>query len=124
MIKMEDQFSELLAKMRLLHDDLRVIQTELCALHTLVEQRLFAKAALQPQPNDLVDAHYVAARFGCSTRSVQRGGCNTGNIPRISRDPLRFRRADVDAELKRLYEVNVLRKKETRRTLIRRRKSY
>lgn len=54
--------------------------------------------------DDLVDARYVAARFGCSVRSVQAGKCGTAALPRISKDPLRFRRADVDAELRRKIE--------------------
>lgn len=56
--------------------------------------------------NDLVGARYVATRFGCSIRSVERGACNTGNIPRISNYPLRFRRADVDRELERIIEAS------------------
>lgn len=58
------------------------------------------------RPDDLVDAHYVAARFGCSPRTVRAGGANTGGIPRVSRDPLRFRRADVDQELQRRIEAS------------------
>ncbi len=53
---------------------------------------------------DLVDARYVAARFSCSVRSVQKGACGTGAIMRVSSNPLRFRRADVHAALKRMHD--------------------
>ncbi len=48
------------------------------------------------RPDDLVSAKYVAARFGCSMRSVQASKCGTHVLTRVSRDPLRFRRGDVD----------------------------
>lgn len=52
------------------------------------------------RPDDLVDAKYVAARFGCSVRSVQARKCGTAEIARVTDDPLRFRRGDVDAALR------------------------
>lgn len=52
--------------------------------------------------DDLVGPHYVAARFGCSVSAVQHRKANTGDIPRVTDKPLRFRRADVHAHLDRL----------------------
>jgi hypothetical protein len=53
--------------------------------------------------DNLVDAHYVARRFGCSTRSVQAGLCGTGGLRRVMSKPLRFRRRDINALLQELH---------------------
>jgi hypothetical protein len=50
------------------------------------------------RPDDLVDARYVARRFGCSISSVYAGKCGTGGIKPVSRDLWRAVRAQVEAE--------------------------
>ena len=72
------------------------------------------------RPDDLVDAHYVAARFGCSASSVRHRLCGTGAIPRVLNNPLRFRRADVDTELLRLIEASRPQQRKAARLLTRR----
>lgn len=47
------------------------------------------------RPDDLVGADYVARRAGCTASSVRHRAAGTGEIPRVSDDPLRFRRGDV-----------------------------
>jgi hypothetical protein len=54
------------------------------------------------RPNDLVDARYVAARSGCSVSSVRSHKCNTQVLMRVSNNPLRFRRGDVDKAVREL----------------------
>lgn len=56
----------------------------------------------EERPDDLVDASYVARRFGCSTSSVYAGKCGTGGIRPVSRDPWRALREQVAAEHARL----------------------
>jgi hypothetical protein len=77
------------------------ILAEVRSLRALIEQ-----PPIRERVDDLVDAHYVAARFGCSVRGVQSGAFGTKALPRISRRPLRFRRADVDKLLRELARKN------------------
>ncbi len=72
------------------------------------------------RPDDLVDAHYVAARFGCSASSVRHRQALTKDVPRVSNNPLRFRRGDVDAALLRLIEPDRKPKYRAARLLTRR----
>ena len=86
-----------------LESKLDEILTELSALKEMVRQRQTVVPRREPKhPDDLVDAHYVARRFGCSVRSVQAGLCNTGLIARVTSKPLRFRKGDVDDVLAQL----------------------
>jgi len=48
-------------------------------------------------PNATVTKDYVAFKFGCSERAVQRGEAGTHKIPRVSRKPLKFIKREVDA---------------------------
>jgi hypothetical protein len=72
------------------------------------------------RPDDLVNAAYVAKRFGCSTRSVQLGLCDTGGIRRISSKPLRFRRGDVDDALLKLVRPPEAEQSKRKLSLVRR----
>ncbi len=73
------------------------------------------------RPDDLVNANYVAARFGCSASSVRHRKAGTKDLPRISNSPIRFRRGDVDAAVLKLIEASRKPKHPVyRRSLIRR----
>lgn len=67
---------------------------------------IFLIAPPDEHPDDLVDARYVARRAGCSASSVRHRAAGTGEIPRVSDDPLRFRRGDVDDWLARKIEAS------------------
>lgn len=49
----------------------------------------------------VVGKEYVAWRFGCSLRAVQRGEQGTGSIRRVSNKPLKFIKREVDAAFNR-----------------------
>lgn len=69
------------------------------------------------RPDDFVDAHYVAARFGCSASAVRHRLCGTGDIPRVSDDPLRFRRGDVHEVQRRILEARATPEQKAERLL-------
>lgn len=58
----------------------------------------------EERPDDLVDASYVARRFGCSERSVYAGACGTGEIVPVTRSPWRAVRQQVEEIHRRLID--------------------
>ena len=57
---------------------------------------IFYMLPLPPDPDDLVDAAYIAARTGLSEQSILKGKAGTKQIPVAIRKPRRWRRGDVD----------------------------
>ena len=76
------------------------------------------------RPDDLVNADYVARRFGCSVSSVYAGKCGTGGITPVSRHPWRAMRAQVESEHAKLIAAAAPAAAPQKRiSLVRRRKS-
>jgi hypothetical protein len=77
------------------------VLAELRSLRASVEKLLAQpERKVAERGDDLVDARYVAARFGCSVRGVQSGAFGTKALTRVSKRPLRFRRGDVEKLLR------------------------
>ncbi len=74
------------------------------------------------RPDDLVGVRYVAARFGCGVSSVYARKGGTENLRPVTTSPMRFRRGDVDEEVRRLIE-DARPKKKSFRLLTRSRRS-
>ncbi|HEV2863065.1 MAG TPA: hypothetical protein VGX48_18765 [Pyrinomonadaceae bacterium] len=91
----------------------------------VVIQLIVLPPAPEERPDDLVDASYVARRFGCSPRSVYAGRCGTGGITPVSRDPWRATRAQVEAEHAKLVSTATAARTEPKKrlSLVRRKRS-
>ncbi len=89
----EAKLDDVLAELRSLRASVEKLLAQPAPV--LEEKRKVAERA-----DDLVDARYVAARFGCSVRGVQAGAFGTKALTRVIARPLRFRRADVDKLLR------------------------
>ncbi len=103
----EAKLDDVLAELRSLRASVEKLLAGSAALRASVEKLLAQpapvleeKRKVAERADDLVDARYVAARFGCSMRGVQAGALGTKALTRVSKRPLRFRRSDVEKLLR------------------------
>jgi hypothetical protein len=109
-------------------EKLEELHAEILSLRELVGRALLHIAVPQCEredPNDLVDAKFIANLFKCSVASVREGKAGTRGIRWFSRRPLKARRAAVmsvyrkraglDGNTPRERTIRLLDRKGTRR---------
>ena len=109
-----------------LEQEILEMRAELREMHNLLKGALpHIVPREREDPNDLVDAKFIAKLFKCSVASVREGKAGTRGIRWFSRRPLKARRADVtevyrkraglDLDTPKQRTLRLLDRKDTRR---------